>query len=76
MDLSEQCGYSGKSRNIDDKELLAYSSVFYAAVQAQIQLFQSIKPLFANKIVFVVINKVCIYQGDFFSQYPHPSNKT
>lgn len=26
-------------------------------VQAQIQLFQSIKPLFANKLVFVVINK-------------------
>lgn len=26
-------------------------------VQAQIQLFQSIKPLFANKLVFIVINK-------------------
>ena len=30
------------------------------SVQAQIQLFQSIKPLFANKIVFVVINKIDI----------------
>ena len=28
------------------------------SVQAQIQLFQSIKPLFANKLVFVVINKI------------------
>ena len=28
------------------------------SVQAQIQLFQSIKPLFSNKIVFVVINKI------------------
>ena len=28
------------------------------SVQAQIQLFKSIKPLFANKIVFVVINKI------------------
>ncbi|MCJ1313880.1 Nucleolar GTP-binding protein 1 [Agyrium rufum] len=27
-------------------------------VQAQIQLFKSIKPLFANKIVFIVINKI------------------
>jgi nucleolar GTP-binding protein len=27
-------------------------------VQAQTQLFQSIKPLFANKIVFIVINKI------------------
>lgn len=29
-------------------------------VQAQIQLFQSIKPLFANKLVFIVINKIDI----------------
>ncbi|KAL2040414.1 hypothetical protein N7G274_006857 [Stereocaulon virgatum] len=28
------------------------------SVQAQIQLFHSIKPLFANKLVFVVINKI------------------
>ncbi|KAI4750192.1 P-loop containing nucleoside triphosphate hydrolase protein, partial [Aureobasidium sp. EXF-12344] len=28
------------------------------SVQAQMQLFQSIKPLFANKLVFVVINKI------------------
>ncbi|KAF2725824.1 P-loop containing nucleoside triphosphate hydrolase protein [Polychaeton citri CBS 116435] len=28
------------------------------SVQAQIQLFQSIKPLFANKLVFIVINKI------------------
>ena len=28
------------------------------SVLAQIQLFQSIKPLFANKLVFIVINKV------------------
>ncbi|KAL8906696.1 MAG: hypothetical protein Q9207_001882 [Kuettlingeria erythrocarpa] len=30
------------------------------SVQAQIQLFQSIKPLFANKLVFIVINKIDI----------------
>ncbi|KAI0995074.1 Nucleolar GTP-binding protein 1 [Podosphaera aphanis] len=29
-------------------------------VQAQIQLFKSIKPLFANKLVFIVINKIDI----------------
>lgn len=28
------------------------------SVQAQMQLFQSIKPLFANKLVFIVINKI------------------
>lgn len=28
------------------------------SVQAQIQLFHSIRPLFANKIVFVVVNKI------------------
>ena len=28
------------------------------AVSAQIQLFRSIKPLFANKVVFIVINKI------------------
>ena len=28
------------------------------SVQAQIQLFNSIKPLFANKLVFIVISKV------------------
>jgi nucleolar GTP-binding protein len=28
------------------------------SVQAQIQLFQSIRPLFANKLVFIVINKI------------------
>ncbi|KAK4936012.1 Nucleolar GTP-binding protein 1, partial [Elasticomyces elasticus] len=28
------------------------------SVTAQIQLFQSIKPLFANKLVFIVINKI------------------
>lgn len=27
-------------------------------VQSQIQLFQSIKPLFANKLVFIIINKI------------------
>ena len=30
------------------------------SVQAQIQLFRSIKPLFANKLVFLVINKIDI----------------
>ena len=34
------------------------------SVQAQIQLFQSIKPLFANKLVFVVINKIDIMQPE------------
>jgi len=28
------------------------------SVQAQIQLFQSIRPLFANKLVFIVVNKI------------------
>ena len=34
------------------------------SVQAQIQLFQSIKPLFANKLVFVVINKIDIMKPE------------
>ncbi|KAL8991556.1 MAG: hypothetical protein Q9177_000056 [Variospora cf. flavescens] len=34
------------------------------SVQAQIQLFQSIKPLFANKLVFVVINKIDILRPE------------
>ncbi|MCJ1450955.1 Nucleolar GTP-binding protein 1 [Mycoblastus sanguinarius] len=34
------------------------------SVQAQIQLFQSIKPLFANKIVFVVINKIDVMKPE------------
>jgi len=37
---------------MDLSELCGYS------VQAQIQLFHSIKPLFTNKLVFVVINKI------------------
>lgn len=34
------------------------------SVHAQIQLFQSIKPLFANKLVFVVINKIDIMRPE------------
>jgi nucleolar GTP-binding protein len=34
------------------------------SVSAQIQLFQSIKPLFANKLVFVVINKIDIMKPE------------
>ncbi|KAL9120729.1 MAG: hypothetical protein Q9187_002717 [Circinaria calcarea] len=34
------------------------------SVQAQIQLFQSIKPLFSNKLVFVVINKIDIMRPE------------
>ncbi|KAL8806475.1 MAG: hypothetical protein Q9200_005025 [Gallowayella weberi] len=34
------------------------------SVQAQIRLFQSIKPLFANKLVFVVINKIDIMRPE------------
>lgn len=34
------------------------------SVQAQIQLFQSIKPLFANKLVFIVINKIDIMRPE------------
>lgn len=34
------------------------------SVMAQIQLFQSIKPLFANKTVFVVINKIDIMRPE------------
>lgn len=34
------------------------------SVQAQIQLFQSIKPLFANKLVFIVINKIDIMKPE------------
>ncbi|KAL8662893.1 MAG: hypothetical protein Q9202_004315 [Teloschistes flavicans] len=34
------------------------------SVQAQVQLFRSIKPLFANKLVFVVINKIDIMRPE------------
>lgn len=34
------------------------------SVLAQIQLFQSIKPLFANKLVFIVINKIDIMRPE------------
>lgn len=34
------------------------------SVQAQINLFNSIKPLFANKLVFIVINKIDIVQPE------------
>ena len=34
------------------------------SVQAQIQLFKSIKPLFANKLVFIVINKIDIMKPE------------
>jgi nucleolar GTP-binding protein len=34
------------------------------SVRAQIQLFQSIKPLFANKLVFIVINKIDIVRPE------------
>ncbi|KAL8830545.1 MAG: hypothetical protein Q9191_001368 [Dirinaria sp. TL-2023a] len=34
------------------------------SVQAQIQLFQSIKPLFANKLVFIVFNKIDIMRPE------------
>ncbi|KAL2356472.1 P-loop containing nucleoside triphosphate hydrolase protein [Cryomyces antarcticus] len=34
------------------------------SVSAQIQLFQSIKPLFANKLVFIVINKIDIMRPE------------
>jgi nucleolar GTP-binding protein len=33
-------------------------------VQAQMQLFQSIKPLFANKLVFIVINKIDVVRPE------------
>jgi nucleolar GTP-binding protein len=33
-------------------------------VTAQIQLFQSIKPLFANKLVFIVINKIDVMRPE------------
>ena len=34
------------------------------SVQAQLQLFQSIKPLFANKLVFIVVNKIDIMRPE------------
>ncbi|KAI1496551.1 nucleolar GTP-binding protein 1 [Biscogniauxia marginata] len=34
------------------------------SIQAQIQLFRSIKPLFANKLVFIVINKIDILRPE------------
>ena len=34
------------------------------SVQAQLQLFQSIKPLFSNKLVFVVINKIDVMRPE------------
>jgi len=33
-------------------------------VEAQMQLFQSIKPLFANKLVFIVINKIDVVRPE------------
>ena len=33
-------------------------------VTAQLQLFQSIKPLFANKLVFIVINKIDLFKPE------------
>lgn len=38
------------------------------SVQAQIQLFQSIKPLFANKIVFIVTNKIDVMRPEDLDQ--------
>ncbi len=37
-------------------------------VQAQMQLFQSIKPLFANKLVFIVINKIDVTRPEDLDQ--------
>src|SRR6266536_4113927 len=37
-------------------------------VQAQMQLFQSIKPLFANKLVFIVINKINVTRPEDLDQ--------
>ena len=34
------------------------------SVNAQVQLFHSIKPLFANKLVFVVVNKIDVMRPD------------
>lgn len=34
------------------------------SVQAQLQLFQSIKPLFTNKLVFIVVNKIDILRPE------------
>ncbi|KAI6245078.1 Nucleolar GTP-binding protein 1 [Erysiphe necator] len=34
------------------------------SVQAQMQLFKSIKPLFANKLVFIVINKIDVMRPE------------
>lgn len=34
------------------------------SVQAQMQLFRSIKPLFANKIVFIVVNKIDVMKPE------------
>ncbi|KAB8648469.1 hypothetical protein FH972_026126 [Carpinus fangiana] len=33
-------------------------------VHAQIELFKSIKPLFANKLVFIVVNKIDVFRPD------------
>jgi hypothetical protein len=37
------------------------------SVQAQIQLFKSIKPLFSNKLVFIVINKIDVARPEDLS---------
>ncbi|TPX14981.1 uncharacterized protein E0L32_004811 [Thyridium curvatum] len=34
------------------------------SVQAQIQLFKSLKPLFANKLIFIVINKIDVMKPE------------
>ncbi|KFA67719.1 hypothetical protein S40285_00974 [Stachybotrys chlorohalonatus IBT 40285] len=40
-------------------------------VQAQIQLFKSIKPLFSNKLVFIVINKIDVARPEDLSPELH-----
>ncbi|KEY71456.1 hypothetical protein S7711_03523 [Stachybotrys chartarum IBT 7711] len=40
-------------------------------VQAQIQLFKSIKPLFSNKLVFIVINKIDVTRPEDLSPELH-----
>ena len=54
MDLSEQCGYTVEAQV---SHSLSFLRTFTTS-GTQCKLFESIKPLFANKPTFIVINKI------------------
>ncbi len=54
MDLSEQCGYTIEAQ----VRMMSRAKARLTHSTSQCKLFQSIKPLFANKPVILVINKI------------------